>query len=163
MEEQVVVEDHLGRQEINARVHLLLEMHNIFQAGRALRMHFRVAGTADAEVVSGLLQLPDQLDGMLIIPAAPILIRHVRGNVTAKRHHIFDPRFMDLPDLLPDGIPGGGNACQMRHHRDIVLLLNIFGDIDRIVAGAAAHAVGHAHERRMKGGDPFRRASHRFK
>ena len=81
-------------------------MGDVLPAVCALRVHLRVAGAADAEI-AGLLQLPHQLDGVVVVPAAAVARLQLRRQVAPQGHDVFDAVPPHVRDALRHGLMGG--------------------------------------------------------
>ena len=161
-EEQVVVEDHLRGEEVRARVHLFLEVLDVFSLVCALGVLLGVAGSADAEVRVALLEFADEFHGVVVVAVVASLLDEFRSEVAAQRHHVLDARRLHFLDPLVHRVLAARNAGEVGEHRDAELLLQVLRDIEGVVAHSAARAVGDAHERGAEGGDGFGRGFHAF-
>ena len=118
----------------------------------ALGMDLGIARAADAEIAV-LLELAHKVYRMAIVPVAAVTRRELRRQVAAQCHHVFDARRLHLGDALLHRVAGGGDAGEVCQRRHAVELFDIFRDVQRVAAGAAARAVGHAHKRGAQAGD----------
>ena len=109
-------------------------------------MLFGVACGADAEVCVRGLEFADELDGVVVVAVVAALLDEFRGQVAAERHHVLDACRLHFFDALVYRILAAGNTGEMGEHRDVELFLEVLRDIERVVAYAAASAVGDAHE-----------------
>ena len=151
--EQVVVEEHLGGEEGTACIHLLLQVADILRLVGAFRVDLGVAGAADAEVRAAFLQLPDQVHGVVVDPAAAVAVLELRRQVAPQGHDVFDAGGLHVLNAGLHRLPGGGDAGQVGQGGDAVSFLDVFGDIQGVAAGAAAGAVGDAHKGGTELGD----------
>ena len=118
-------------------------------------MNLGIARTADAEIGTGRADIVDKIHRMAVCPAAAVGGGKLRRKVAAECHDIFDARSLHVLDARADGFLGGGDAGEMRQHGHIVVLLDVFRDLQRVAGGAAACAVGDAHEGGAELGDFF--------
>ena len=124
-------------------------------------MHFRITGASDAEIPRGF-QFFHQLIRVAVIPAGTVLPFHFRGQVAPQCHDVFDAGFLQPLDISRDLLTAGADARNVRQHRYAGPFLDVFRDIERIIAGSAAGAVGDAHEGRSEFRDLLRRLSYAF-
>ena len=152
---QCVVKEHLRRQKIAARIDLFLQMADIVLLAGILRMTFGITGCADAKI-PGRANVRDQLGGVAVLPG-----HIIRRQVPPQGKDIFDARRFKLRQACPHHPPIAGNAGQMgqRCHPQA---RDFFRDGRRVLARAAAGAVGHAHIGRRQRRDFPHRLSHRF-
>ena len=145
--EDVVVEEHLGGEELATCVHLLLQIEDVLTGIGRLRMPLRVAGPADAEVprptddfhqVAGIAELGGGPSGAF-------------GNVAPQCQDIFYASRLDFFQLLLDGSATGGHAGKVGQSRHLKARLDVVGNGHRIGTGSAASAVGDAHKVGMQG------------
>ena len=139
-------EEHLGHRELRPGVGLGDQHVGV----RVPRARSRVAlgerRHTDPEVAARARQL-DQLDrvGEPAVGRRPLRPRSVAG-VAAQQHHVLDAlggvRVEDPLELLA----GVADTGQVRHRGQRGLPGDPAGDADRLVAGAAAGAVGHRDE-----------------
>ena len=154
--EQVIVKEHLGGEERAACVYLFLQMTNVLGLIAAFGVDLGIACAADAEIRAAFLQLPDEIHSMAVDPAAAVTVLKLRCQVTPQSHHIFDASGFHIGDALVHRFPGGGNAGQMRQCGNALCFLDVFGNVQRILAGAASGTVSYTHERGMELGNLLR-------
>ena len=154
-EEQVVVEDHLRGEKVGARIHLLLEVLDVFGLVGALGVLFGVACCTDAEVAVAFLEFADEFHGVVVVAVLASLLEEFRGEVAAQGHHVLDAGRLHLLDALVHRILAARDAGEVGEHRDAEFLFEVFRDIEGVVAHAAARTVGYAHEGGAEGGDGF--------
>ena len=119
-------------------------------------MDLGIAGAADTQIRGSLLQLPHQIRGMAVIPAAAVGMLQFFGDIAPQGHDIGQTGLPDLPDPFCHSLPGGGYTGQMGQRGNAVKILDIFRNVQRVPAGTAACAVGHAHKRGFQGSDSLR-------
>ena len=161
-EEQVVVEDHLRGEKVRARVHLFLEVLDVFGLVCAFGVLFRVAGRTDTEVRIAFLEFADEFHGVVVVAVFTPLLDEFRGEVATERHHVLDARSLHFFDALVDGRFVARNASKVGEHRDAEFLLEVFRNIEGVVAYAAARTVGDTHEGGAKGCNGFGGGFHAF-
>ena len=108
--EHVIVEEHLGGEEVHPRVHLPLQVVQVGGEVGALHVPLRVAGGADAQRLPAGEgpQAGDELIGVAELPRPGE--GGVLGDVPPEGQDVFDPRGPQL--LRPAGhlLPGGGDV-----------------------------------------------------
>ena len=112
-------------------------------------MDFRIACGTDAEIISAFLNLADQFHGMAVSPGRRIGLLKLRSQVASKRHDIFQSHGVNFLDFFLYHFSGRGNTGQMRKRRNLMHVLDILCNIQRIAAGSAAGTVGYAHKCRV--------------
>ena len=76
-------------------------MKNVFLLVHAFGMHLGIARTSDTKITVALFELTYKLNGVPVVPLAPVLILHLIRQVTAKGHDVADPRFLNIGYTLP--------------------------------------------------------------
>ena len=111
-------------------------------------MPLGIAGAAHTEIALSL-DILYQLGGVVVVVGggAPL------GDVPPKGQHVLNPPGLQLLQNLCYVLSGRGGAGQVGQHVHPILVLDAGGDAHGIVAGAAASAVGDAHEIGPQGGD----------
>ena len=66
-------------------------------------MHLRIASASDTEVRIGFLELSDEIDRVVICPAAAVGLLQLGSQITPERHDVDDPRLFDLVDPFGNG------------------------------------------------------------
>ena len=120
-------------------------MQNILGLVRRLYMTLRIACAADAEVALRL-DVAHELGCIMVIAVRSAALR----DVAAERKNVFDTVFLVFLNHLCNMLTGRGHASQMSQHSDVILLPEVSRNIDRVLARAAACAVGYAHEIRSQ-------------
>ena len=120
-------------------------------------MPLGVAGAAHAEVAAGL-DLPHQLGGVVVVMGRGAPFR----DVPPEGQHVADAALLQLAQHLMDVRPGGGGAGQVGQGLHAVPVPDARGDAHGVVAGAAARAVGDAHEVGSEGRNLLRGLCHRL-
>ena len=163
VEEQVVVENHLGSQEVGTGVHLFLEILDVFALVGTFGVLFGVAGGSDAEVCAAILQFADQFYGVVVVAVGTAVGDQFRSEVTAEGHDVSDTCSLHVFDALLHGFLAARHASQVGQHGHAELGLQILGNFQGVLADAAACAVGDAHKGGAKGSDRFGGVFHAFK
>ena len=130
-------------------------MLDIFLLIGTFRVCFGITGTADAEISAALLQFPDQIHSIAVIPVAAVLADHVCRQVAAQGHDVFNACVSQFLNPGLYGFPGGRNTGQMGDGSNAVIVLNMSGNIQCILTGTAAGAVCNVHKSRMQQGHGF--------
>lgn len=84
--EDIVIEEHLCRQKVTARIDFLFQMRNVISLVFTLDMPLGITSSSDTEI-SGFFYLSDQFGGILIIMLDPAILR----NISAQRENIKEP------------------------------------------------------------------------
>ena len=156
VQEQVVVEYHLGGKEVCACVHLFFKVLDVFGLVGAFGVLFGVAGRPDAKVRVCGLEFADEFHGVVVVAVVPALLDEFRGQVAPQGHHVLDASRLHVGNALVDRVLAARDAGKVRQHGDVVFFLQVFRDVQGEVAHAAARAIGDAHKGRGEGCDGFR-------
>ncbi len=156
VQEQVVVEHHLGGEKVGAGVHLFFQVLDVFGLVGAFGVLFGVAGRPDAEVRVGGLEFADEFHGVMVVAVVSAFFDEFRGQVAAEGHHVLDACRLHVLDTLVHGFLAAGHAGEVGQHGNVVFFLEVFCDVEGEVAYAATCTVGDAHEGGAQGGDSFR-------
>ena len=145
-EEKVVVEDHLCGEEVCACFDLFLEVLDIIGLVRAFRVLFGVACCANAKVGVSGLEFADEFHCVMVVAIATAVCNEFRREVATEGHHVLDAGSLHVFDALVDGFLSARNASEVRKHRNVEIVLEVFRNLERVLAHAAACAVCDAHE-----------------
>ena len=151
VEEDIVVEEHLGRQILASGIHLRLQPLNIRILICRIRMHLRIAGTAHAEI-SVFFDKTHQIGGVRKI--RKYFSVEILGNISSQSQNILDSHRLHFCKSCADTAPVSTDTGQMRYRRHIVLLLNLSCQSNGMSLGTAAGAISHAHISRLQCRDP---------
>ena len=144
VEEDIVVEEHLRRKEVETRLDLLLHVRDIVREMRAFRMPFGIARASKAESLAGKCR-----HEVARVRKSGIARKHrLWCEVAAQAEDVLDAGGAECGDLARDRLARRGDACEMCEDRNAACLLDMLGDRARVGAGGAAgRAVRHRHER----------------
>ena len=144
VEEDVVVEEHLRREEVKARLDLLLHVRDVVGKMRTLRMPLGIARSAKAESLAGKCR-----HEVARVRKSGIARKHrLWCEVAAQAEDVLDAGGAERGDLARDRLARRGDACEMCEDRNAACLLDMLGDRACVGAGGTAgRAVRHRHER----------------
>ena len=119
------------------------------------RVPFRKPRDADPESprVGQAAMRPDEtheLVGILKRIARAVVVEHVAGRVAAQGQDVLDRRFGIAVQDRGDLVPAVADAGQVRDGRQLRFALNAHDQVVGSLAGRAARAVGHRHERGLQ-------------
>ena len=162
VEVEGVVEEHLRDQEVHARVDLL----GRGSAGRPRRSRRGCAspGSTPRRSRTGS-RLPISCDELARVLQAALGLRPVLlavRRIAAQREHVVDAGRAHLVERRAQLGHGGADAGEVRHRLQAELVLDALDDLDRLLAGRAARAVGDRHERRLERLQLARARAYRF-
>ena len=133
--EDVVVEEHLRGEEVEAGADLFLQEGDVVLEMRTCRMALRVARAAEAEA-------PDLRDGAHEIDGRVVARRHV----TAKSQYVLHASGAEVIRLLKYLLARGHDAGEVGERRRAALVLDERGERDGVDVRAAARSVRDGNE-----------------
>jgi enterochelin esterase-like enzyme len=136
-----VVEEQLRHDEAPAVVDFALQVFEISRHVEALRVAFGIARDADAELVASADEF-DQLVGIREAAFGGDEIGLARLRVAAEGQDVADagvPQFVHDPAQFLGGVADAG---EVGHRADLQLVLDALDQIDGLLAGAPAGAIG---------------------
>ena len=136
-------------------------MQNIFFLICRLRMHFRIAGAADAKIPLRF-QLIDKVDCVMIIPSGRVLSLHGSRNIPSKRHYVFNACSLKIGYSFRNRCFRRRSAGQMRQGRYAKFITNILCNIQSVAACPTACAIRNTHKRRLQFCNLFRSGFNTF-
>lgn len=153
--EHVVVEEHLGGEEVGAGVHLPLQIVQVGGKAGALHVALGVAGGADAQVLPAGqgADMGDELVGIVVVLRGGE--GGVLGDVAPEGQNVLNAGGLEPLHHVGHLVPGGGDAGEVGQGGDPVHVLEPGGQLQGALGGGAAGAVGDADEvRGQSGGVP---------
>ena len=121
-------------------------MLDVFGLVRALGVLLGVAGGTDAEVGVRGLEFADEFHGVVVVAVVAAVRDEFRSEVAAQCHHVLDACGLHILDTLVDCFLAARNTREMGEHRNVELCLEVLRNFERVLANAAACAIGDAHE-----------------
>ncbi|MNP16519.1 hypothetical protein D3C76_1089150 [compost metagenome] len=144
VEVAVGVEEVLGDRTVGASVGLAHEVgHIVFEIAR-LRMHFRVSGDFDVEMITGFFTNEfNQVIGVAQLTAGHA---HARRQVTAQGDDTLDAGSLVLGQQAAQVVLAIAHAGQVRSGRDFDFAFELQHGVQRAITGRTAGAVGAGEE-----------------
>ena len=85
-------------------------MLDVFFLIDAFGVNFRIAGAADAEIISAFLNLTNEVNGIAVIPFTSVLIHHFSGDIAPESKNVLYISAVHFGNSLVNGFLGRRNA-----------------------------------------------------
>lgn len=142
-----IVEEKLGNDKVRAGIHFSFEIDRILRFVRRKHMSFRKSRHGNTEIITEILtHKGNQFIGIMEIVLTRFPVGPFFGRIAAQSQNIADVAAFNFLEDVFDLCFGMHDARQVRHTRDIVCFLDMFNDVDRLIAAASAGAVGAGNE-----------------
>ena len=150
--EHIVVEEHLGGEEVGAGVHLPLQIVQVGVKVWALHVALGIAGGTDAQIAAAGqgADMGDELIGVMVMfwGGEGALL----GDIAPERQNILDAGGLEPRNHVGHLVPGGGYAGEVGQGGDTVDILKPGGQLQGALGGGAAGTVGDADKVGGQGG-----------